>query len=112
MEALRVVGSLIANCEKAQLKFAKGTSQHSLLRNRLKALRISEGLITNATIASKFTKKELADALRPIISIISKCEKVQTKRAASGSQHARLENIIQAMHLAENLIADELGKRQ
>jgi hypothetical protein len=109
-KALRTIASLIANCEKAQLKFAEGTPQYSLLRNRLKALRISEGLITNEAIAGKFTKEELTEALRPIASIISKCEKAQMKLAVSGSQHTRLDNIIRAMRLAKNLIADEMSK--
>lgn len=111
-EVLRVITSLIANCEKARLKFAEGTSQYSLLRNRLKALLISEALIADGRITDDFTREELADALRPITSIITKCEKAQAKLAASGSQHARLKNIIRAMRLAENLIADEISKRQ
>jgi hypothetical protein len=44
-EALRALTSMIDRTEKAQVKFPLGTSQHSLLRNRLKALRIAEALI-------------------------------------------------------------------
>jgi hypothetical protein len=43
-EALGPIDSLIGKSEKACLKLAPGTSQHSLLRNRLKALRIAESL--------------------------------------------------------------------
>ena len=35
--ALRVVTSAIRNCEKVQPKFEKGTPQHTLLQNRLRA---------------------------------------------------------------------------
>lgn len=44
-EALRAVASMISKTEKAQAKFSLGTSQHTLQRNRLKALRIAEALI-------------------------------------------------------------------
>jgi hypothetical protein len=44
-KALSVIASMISKTEKAQTKFILGTSQNSLLRNRLKALRISETLI-------------------------------------------------------------------
>lgn len=37
-EALRAVSSVIHKCEKAQEKFPGGTSHHTLLKNRLKAV--------------------------------------------------------------------------
>lgn len=46
-EALRAINSLISKCEKAQVKMIPGTSQHTLLRNRLHALRISASLISD-----------------------------------------------------------------
>jgi len=47
-EALRAINSLLSKCEKVQVKFLPGTSQHTLLKNRINALRISESLITRA----------------------------------------------------------------
>jgi hypothetical protein len=44
-EALRAITSMISRTVKAQAKFSPGTSQHTLLRNRLKALCIGESLI-------------------------------------------------------------------
>ena len=44
-EALRAFASMIGKTEKAQAKFSPGTSQHTLLQNRLKALHIAEALI-------------------------------------------------------------------
>jgi len=44
-EALRALASMIDRTEKAGAKFSPGTSQHSLARNRLKALRIAESLV-------------------------------------------------------------------
>lgn len=46
--ALRAITSLISKCEKAQEKLSKGTPQWSLLKNRIKALRISSSLIIKA----------------------------------------------------------------
>ncbi|MFB0920305.1 MAG: hypothetical protein QMB62_05430 [Oscillospiraceae bacterium] len=47
-EALRAITSVIRKCEKVQEHTAQGTPQYTLLRNRLKALRISSALITKA----------------------------------------------------------------
>ncbi|QOX63809.1 DUF3781 domain-containing protein [Anoxybacterium hadale] len=45
-EALRAINSIIHKCEKAQEKFPEGKPQHTLLRNRLKAMYLSKELIT------------------------------------------------------------------
>lgn len=47
-EALRAIDSIIHKCEKAQEKFENGTSHHTLLKRRLKAMYISKALITDA----------------------------------------------------------------
>lgn len=110
-EALRVVSSTIINCEKAQLKFTEGTSQHSLLKNRLKALYISNSLLTHENVMDKYTKEELIESLRPISSVISKCEKGQSKFAEGTSPHTRFKNIINAMYISKSLIFDEINKQ-
>ena len=55
--ALKVVLSAIFRCEKTQPKFADGSSHHSLLKNRLKALYISKALITNENVLVKYSKE-------------------------------------------------------
>jgi len=45
-EALRAIVSTISKCEKVQPKLKPGTSQHTLLIRRIKALRIASSLIT------------------------------------------------------------------
>lgn len=52
-EALRAFTSMISRNEKAQVKFSPGTSQHSLQRNRLKALRTASEFIGNALEVQK-----------------------------------------------------------
>lgn len=44
-EALRAVASTISKCEKVQPKLKPGTSQHTLLARRIKALHIASTLI-------------------------------------------------------------------
>ena len=51
-EALRALASMISKTKKAQATFKDGTSQHTLLRNRLKALRAAEGLVKAAMTGS------------------------------------------------------------
>lgn len=110
-EALRVVSSIISKCEKIQPKFAEGTSQHTLLKNRIKAMYISRSLINGENIMDKYTKEELIEALRPVSSIIGKCEKAQLKFAEGTSNFIRFKNIIKAMYISKSLITDEISKR-
>ena len=44
-ETLHAFASMISKTDRAQAKFTPGTSQHTLQRNRLKALRTAEALI-------------------------------------------------------------------
>ena len=111
VEALRVVSSTISKCEKMQLKFLEGTSQHTLLKNRIKAMYISKSLITDEDVMDKYTKEELIKALPPVSSIISKCEKAQLKFVEGTAHHTRLNNIIKAMYISKSLITDEISKR-
>jgi hypothetical protein len=89
----------------------EGTSQHTLLKNRIKALYISKSLITHEDVMDKYTKEELIDALPPVSSIISKCEKAQLKFAEGTSRHTRFEKMIKAMYISKSLITDEISKR-
>jgi hypothetical protein len=107
-EARKIVASVIGRCEKMHPKFMEGTSQHTLLKNRIKALYISKSLITGESVVNKYTKKELSDALRPVSSIISKCEKAQLKFAEDTFYHTRFKNIIKAMYISKSLITKAL----
>jgi len=109
-EALGVVSSTISKCEKMQLKFVEGTSQHTLLKNRIKAMYVSKALITEENVIDKYSKEDLIEALRPVSSIISKCEKAQLKFAEGTSNHTRFKNIINAMYVSKALITEEIKK--
>lgn len=50
-EALYAFASMISKAQKTQVKFSPGTSQHTLARNRLKALRIASVFITRSLVS-------------------------------------------------------------
>lgn len=110
-KVLQVISSTISNCEKMQPKFAEGTSQHTLLKNRIKALYISKALVSNEDIMDKYTKEELIDSLKPVASVISKCEKGQAKFEEGTSHYTRFNKIINAMYISKELITEEINKR-
>lgn len=58
--AIQLISSTIINCEKMQTKFLEGTSQHSLLKNRIRALQIAKALIEEAIKNNTINKRERA----------------------------------------------------
>lgn len=110
--ALQFISSTISKCEKMQLKFAEGTSQYSLLKNRIKALYISEALIEdNDGNIEMYTQLDLEKALPPVLSIIKKTEKAQMKYCKETVQYKRFVPIISAMYISKSLIENEILKR-
>ena len=119
-EALKEVASTILKCERAQLKFREGSSQYSLLRNRIKAMVLSKGLIEEALKSSDpdnteekdqahlFSEVELSQALEPVLSIIRKCEKALVKFEPGNVNHKRFSKIIEPMRICQNLIEDKI----
>lgn len=110
-DALQFVSSSIVKCEKMQMKFTEGTSQHSLLKNRIQALSISKYLIGNDEKITTYTLSDLEKALPPVISIISKTKKAQSKYEIGSMQFKRFMPIISAMHLSKTLIEEEILNR-
>lgn len=107
-QALQIVTSTLKNCEKMQPKFEEGTSQHSLLKNRIKALYISKALLENQDISDVYSKEELNTALPPITSIISKSENGRKKFQEGHSTYTRFTKIIDAMNICKDLLEQEL----
>lgn len=124
--AYKEVCSIISKCEKVHVKFNEGTSQHTLLLNRINAMGISKLLVENEfvklnasstsniqkfvyrDIYDSYSKTELEDALKPIRSIISKCEKAQKKHEVNTKNFNRYINLIQSMAICEILIENNL----
>lgn len=110
IEAERIISSTIKNCEKMQPKFTIGSSQHTLLENRIKALYISKALVRQEDL-SVYTIEELRQALPPILSIIHKCEKGQSKFEKGTPYYQRFVPLINAMSLSLTLLKEEMDKR-
>lgn len=109
-DALKSITSIIIRCERAQPKFTLGSSQHTLLKNRIQAMKIAETLLTEGD-AALYTAQDLSAALEPLASAIRKCEKAQVKYEPDSGQHRRFNGIIQAMALSRELIENELLRR-
>lgn len=111
-EALRVIDSAIGRSEKAQKKFAQGTAQHTLQKNRIKALLIAASLMSEELAENggvdQYTREELEKALAPITSLISKSEKARGKLAQGTWQHTMLSDLLKALYLASPLLAKSL----
>lgn len=107
-KAIYLISSTITKCEKMQLKFLEGTSQYSLLKNRIKALYISKALLTGDK-TTNYTSKELREALPPVVSIINKTTKAQSKYEKGTSQFNRFEPIIQAMLISKVFIESQIN---
>jgi len=100
--------STITKCEKMQLKFSEGASQHSLLKNRIKALYISRALLMGDKTIN-YTSKELREALPPVISIINKTTKAQSKYEKGTSHFNRFEPTIQVMLISKAFIESQIN---
>ncbi|WP_292518880.1 hypothetical protein [Methanoculleus sp.] len=106
-EALRVIALMVSQTEKAKEKFAQGTSQHTLQKNRLQALNIALSLISKELAESDaldYSKEDLKKAFAPITSLISKSEKAQKKLAQGTWQHTMLSNNLKALHIVLPLL--------
>lgn len=99
-KAATEISSAITRCERMQPKFAEGTPQSSLLRNRLRALYLSKALIEGANAAA-YSREELEAALPPVRSIHHKTSAAQGKYARGTVMFRRFEGLIRAMEIAE-----------
>ncbi len=121
--AYKEVVSTIRKCEQIQPKFKIGSAQFSLLENRIKAMYISKLLIDNElvnyidnsnqtliriSVYEYFTKSDIQASLRPVLSIIHKCESAQIKHHKETLYYKRLANIINSMNICKLLIEDQL----
>lgn len=102
-KAILLIGSTVENCENMQHKFPVGTSQHTLLVNRIRALVISKALLSeDETI--QISLEDLQSALPPVTSIIHKTTKAQSKYDPDSTQYRRFQPMIDAMELSKDRI--------
>ncbi len=109
-DALKMVTSIIVRCERMQPKFVLGSSQHTLLKNRIQALKIAGALLTGRG-TELYSTQDLSAALEPLASIMRKCEKARSKYEPTSVQYRRFYGTIRAMELSRQLIENELGRK-
>ena len=108
------IEKIVKKCEEILPKFKVGTSQHTLLVNRINALKICNDLLemettTNQVMKHDFSIEEIKQSLAPIESIIHKCKKAQSKYEIGSTQYNRYINMIQTMNICKSLIENELS---
>jgi hypothetical protein len=108
-EALQVYTATIKNCQKMLIKFAEGTSQHSLLINRIAALQVVAGLVGDTKV--DFTHAQLAAAVAPIKSIIHKTSVARAKFAPDKPTYKRLTPMIEAMEIGLSALHAQLDRK-
>ena len=88
---------------KMQDKFKVGSPQHTLLVNRINALRIASSILSSEIskddIFSFYTKHDLQSASTPLLSIISKSEKAILKVKRDSWQFKMLTDNLQALEI-------------
>lgn len=104
-ESKKTINKVIKNCEKMLIKFKPETSQHTLLVNRISALKLILCLM-DETCKLNITQKELDIALIPIESIIHKTTKAQSKYEIGSKQYKRYLSLLNAMKLSKALIEE------
>ena len=102
---------MIERSEKAQAKFAEGTAQFTLQKNRIKALQIALQLLNlKGDNNHSFTQEEFENAQAPLLSLINKSEKAQIKLKAGSWQYNMLKKNIMALQMAMPLLTEKLKK--
>jgi hypothetical protein len=109
-ETLMMVDSIFGRCERMLGKFPEGSSQHSLLKNRLKALTIAKDLLAKEDNQVVYDEKELTAALESVTSIMAKCESAQQKHPEGSTNFLRFQKIKKAMAIIKTQIAFEISR--
>lgn len=91
--------------EKFLPKFPEGTSQHSLLKNRIRALQTARELISGE---GRPSREELEFALPRIESMIHKMSKARDKYEPGSRNYKRFDPTVQAMKQVRTVIMQEM----
>ena len=106
-EACNAITSMIDRSENVKAKFAEGTSQCTLQRNRINALKIAFALVdaelTGNKMLNTYSQDDLEKAVAPIKSLISKSEMAIGKLARGTWQYKMLDDNIKALYVALSL---------
>ena len=104
-ELLKFIEHNIELEEQFLPKFPEGTSQHSLLRNRIQALQTARNLISGKGTP---TREELEFALPRVESIIHKMGKARDKYEPGSRNYKRFDPTVRAMEQVRTAILQVL----
>lgn len=96
-DTLKIIESIIINCEKIQSKLKEGSSSLSLSKNRIEALYICKDLLANKE--NEYSKEELEKAIIQIISIKNKSITGLNNAKEGSSTYTRFSKLINAMSI-------------
>jgi len=111
--AIEVIASTIRRSEQAIVKFLPGTSHHSLLLHRIRALKTAKALLTRETGGHgriEVLDEELRNAVAPLISLLHKSEKARTNLATSSWQAVMLDEEVAALRTAMPILTKALDQ--
>ncbi|GEK28589.1 hypothetical protein [Furfurilactobacillus siliginis] len=102
--ALKVIQQTITKCERMVPKFAEGTAQATLLKNRIQALQVARQLIVGDGTA--VTGDQVMAAKAPIASIIHKTRTARAKYDVDSLMDRRTRPLLAAMLVAQAYLED------
>ncbi len=108
-EYLDTLAEIRTTSEKMQQRFAEGTPQHSLMKNRAHAVSIAEACILQAGTV-QFSVEELTDALPQLKSVEEKSSKAIEKFKIYHGHYYRLKNMIESVAYAQACITGEIER--
>ena len=106
MQVRQSLQDMMERTQQALAKFEAGSSQHSLLENRLQALRVGLWLIEDTV--KEHTRNELEQAVAPVNSLMQKSGKAREKVKPGSWQHAMLSNNLQALAIVKKMLETRL----
>ena len=102
---LKRLEQIIAQEERFLLKFPEGSSQHSLLRNRIQSLYTAQNLLSGESA----TREELEFALPRIESIFHKTRTARDKYEPGTRNYKRFDPMVQDMAAVRDAIRKAMG---
>lgn len=107
IQVRRNLNDMMERTQQALAKFEAGSSQHSLLENRLHALRVGLWLLEDET--KEHVRDDLEQAVAPISSLIQKSGKAREKVKPGSWQHTMLSKNLHALVIVKDMLEKRLG---
>jgi hypothetical protein len=111
-EALAPIASLLSKSEKARLKLAPGSWQHTMLSDNIKALRIASALLGEPVgELHEPSRDDLEAAFCAFDSMIERVANTRTQFPEGTSQHSLQRNRLKALRIARTAVVGKLDGR-